>query len=194
MRASASATELKNDAERFTAGQTMANVYDLKTGRLVWLVAPTEGQLSTSSGVFQVCGHDTLDPLSRNYAVFYGRTVALVARDQSFASRLLWAASLLATASLAWCTGLVLLRADRRSLTPARGWLTSLFANAASPFEGRGWRGGISACSFLGDSRCRVRGGSSALLRSAHAPRVLFLGSADCAPGWNCALVLPLET
>ena len=182
MRASASATELRNDAERFTAGQTMANGYDLKTGRLVWLVAPTEGQLSTSSGVFQVCGHDTLDPLSRNYAVFYGRAVALVARDQSFASRLLWAASLLATACLAWFTGLAFSRADRRPLTAARGWLTSLFANAARAFEGRGWSGGFWRAASLAIPVAVF----VAVVRHSFAPRTLVASYSSVLP-----IVLP---
>jgi hypothetical protein len=69
---------LKNDAGQFTAGKTMANLYDLKTNRLLWLVAPTDGPLSASPGIFQICGRDTADPLSRNYAVFYGHAVARV--------------------------------------------------------------------------------------------------------------------
>jgi hypothetical protein len=76
IRASANATELKNDSERFDAGQTMANVYDLETNRLVWLVAPTGGALSSAPGIFQVCGQDTLDTLSRAYGLFYGQAAA----------------------------------------------------------------------------------------------------------------------
>jgi hypothetical protein len=78
IRASAKATELKNDVERFTAGQTMANLYDLKTGRLVWLVAPTNGAVSLSPGLFQVCGHASPDPLSKSYAVFYAQSASRV--------------------------------------------------------------------------------------------------------------------
>ena len=194
MRASASATELKNDAERFTGGQTMANGYDLKTGRLVWLVAPTEGPLSTSSGVFQVCGHDTLDPLSRNYAVFYGRAVALVARDESFAPRLLWAASLLATAYLAWCTGLVL-SAGRSTIAHPGAWMDDLALDPRCPSvrAPRLARWDL-ACGIPGNSPGCLRSRRAVPVRAEHAPRRVFLGSADCAPGRNYALVLPLET
>jgi hypothetical protein len=78
LRASASSTELKNDVALFTGGQTMANLYDVRTGRYVWLVAPTSGLLTTSPGVFQICGHEAADPLSRRYAVFYGEAVARI--------------------------------------------------------------------------------------------------------------------
>ena len=194
MRASASATELKNDIERFTSGQTMANVYDLKTGRMVWLVTPTEGLLSTPSGVFQVCGQDTLDPLSKNYAVFYGQTVALVARNQSSASGVPWGAPLLVAACLAWFSGMLFFRADHRSLTAARGSLESLSAKVARPFEGRGWRGGIWRAVSLAIPLAVFVAVVTALLCAEYAHRVLFLGSPDRPPGWNCAVVVPLQT
>jgi hypothetical protein len=77
MRASAAGTELKNDVERFSPGQTMANLYDLRTGRMIWLVAPSNA-VSISPGIFQVCGQPSPDPLSRNYGVFYAQSVARV--------------------------------------------------------------------------------------------------------------------
>jgi hypothetical protein len=74
VRQTAGMVELRNDVNRFTAGHTMANVYDLKTGRFVWLVAPT-ALLPPSPGILRICGRESTDPLSRQYAVFYADSV-----------------------------------------------------------------------------------------------------------------------
>ena len=70
----ASVVELRNDAHRFTAGHTMLNVYDLESGRFVWLIAPTR-LLSGTPGIFPVCGRPSDDQLSRNYGVFFANYV-----------------------------------------------------------------------------------------------------------------------
>src|SRR4029453_6354730 len=70
MQSSGESFELKNDSKEFTAGRTMANTFDLKSGRYVWLVAPTS-RVSGSRDVLQICGRDSPDQLSRQYGVFY---------------------------------------------------------------------------------------------------------------------------
>jgi hypothetical protein len=70
MQRSAEGVELKNEAKEFSAGRTMVNTYDLKTGRYVWLVGPTS-LVSESRDVVQICGRDSPDGLSRPYGVFY---------------------------------------------------------------------------------------------------------------------------
>ena len=70
MRASTDMDELKNDGKEFTAGRTMINTHDLKTGRSLWLIAPTS-LVPEPQSVFHVCGRDSPDPLSRRYGVFY---------------------------------------------------------------------------------------------------------------------------
>jgi hypothetical protein len=75
---SAASTEIKNDQARFVAGQAMVNGYDLRTGLYVWLVAPA-AMLSGTPAVFELCGHDTVDGLSRQYGVFYADSLATAA-------------------------------------------------------------------------------------------------------------------
>src|SRR6266542_2723466 len=70
----AGVVEIRNDVNRFIAGHTMMNAYDLKRGRLVWLVA-SSAILPEPPNVLQICGHDSPDSLSRQYAVFYADTV-----------------------------------------------------------------------------------------------------------------------
>ncbi len=52
----------------------MINTYDLKSGRYVWLIAPTE-LLSEPPGIVRICGHDSADAQARNYGVFYAVSV-----------------------------------------------------------------------------------------------------------------------
>ena len=75
LRRTAGAVELKNDRDRFTAGQTMLNAHDVVSGRPLWLVVPT-GLVPRSSGLFRVCGVHSPDPVSRSYGVFYAESVS----------------------------------------------------------------------------------------------------------------------
>ena len=68
--ATAGVVELRNDVKKYTAGHTMVNTYDLASGRLLWLVALSD-LLSQGTGIIRVCGHDSADPLSKKYGVFY---------------------------------------------------------------------------------------------------------------------------
>jgi hypothetical protein len=70
MQSSAGTVELKNDVKEFTAGRTISNTYDLKTGRYVWLVGPTS-LVSASRDVVQICGRDSIDETSKFFGVFY---------------------------------------------------------------------------------------------------------------------------
>jgi hypothetical protein len=66
--------EIGNDVRWFTAGNTMLNGYDLKSGRYVWLVTPTE-TIRQGAGIYAICGHDSPDALSRAYGVLYADQV-----------------------------------------------------------------------------------------------------------------------
>jgi hypothetical protein len=74
LRASVSAIELRDDLTHFKEEHTTANLYDLKTGRYVWLVAPT-ALLPASPGVIQICGHNSPVPLPASYGLFYADTI-----------------------------------------------------------------------------------------------------------------------
>ncbi len=74
LRETAGVVELKGDVSRFTAGNTMVNGYDLKTGRPVWLVAPT-ALLPPPPAILVVCGHDSTDRTAKRYGVFYADSV-----------------------------------------------------------------------------------------------------------------------
>ena len=74
LRETAGVVELKGDVSRFTAGNTMVNGYDLKTGRPVWLVAPT-ALLPRPPAILVVCGHDSTDRTAKRYGVFYADSV-----------------------------------------------------------------------------------------------------------------------
>ena len=52
----------------------MVNGYDLKTGRPVWLVAPT-ALLPRPPAILVVCGHDSTDRTAKRYGVFYADSV-----------------------------------------------------------------------------------------------------------------------
>ncbi len=66
--------EIGGDASHFTDGNTMFNGYDLKSGRYVWLVVPTD-RLRKLPAVYAICGHDSTDERSKNYGVFYAESV-----------------------------------------------------------------------------------------------------------------------
>jgi hypothetical protein len=74
MRANVGAIELKDDLTHFKEGYTTANLYDLKTGRYIWLVAPTS-LLPAPPAVIQICGHDSPVPLPASYGLFYADSV-----------------------------------------------------------------------------------------------------------------------
>jgi hypothetical protein len=78
LRETAGVVELKNDAGRFTAGNTLVNGYDLKTGRPVWLIAPTPA-LPPPPAILTICGHDSSDATARRYGVFYADSVGSAA-------------------------------------------------------------------------------------------------------------------
>jgi hypothetical protein len=77
LRKTAGAVEIKNDMGRFLASSTMVNTYDLKTGRDVWLIAPTHLMPETPA-IVGICGHDSDDVQSRKYGVFYTDSVTSV--------------------------------------------------------------------------------------------------------------------
>jgi hypothetical protein len=66
--------ELKSEVGRFIAGNTLVNAYDLKNGRLVWLVVPT-ALLPPPPAILVVCGHETTDVTAKRYGVFYADSV-----------------------------------------------------------------------------------------------------------------------
>jgi hypothetical protein len=70
------AVELRHDAARFTAGHALINAYDLKTGRLAWVLLPI-ASLSKVPAMLHICGHDSADALSRQYGLVYADTVIL---------------------------------------------------------------------------------------------------------------------
>lgn len=70
----ASLVEIKNDVNNFTASKTLVNAYDLKSGRIVWLVAPTDA-LPPPPTVVRICGHNSDNDISRSYGVFYADSV-----------------------------------------------------------------------------------------------------------------------
>jgi len=74
LRETAGVVELKGDVSRFTVGNTLVNGYDLKTGRPVWLVAPT-ALLPRPPAILVVCGHDSTDRTAKRYGVFYADSV-----------------------------------------------------------------------------------------------------------------------
>jgi hypothetical protein len=67
-------TELKDHMDRVSAGHTMLNGYDLKTGRIVWLIAPSD-LLPPPPRLLEICGHRSPDALPRQYGFFYADTV-----------------------------------------------------------------------------------------------------------------------
>ena len=78
LRRTAGTVEIKHDLERFVAGQTMMNTYDLKSGRYVWLLVPTH-LVPESSEIARVCGHDSTDADAKSQGVFYAASVYRVA-------------------------------------------------------------------------------------------------------------------
>jgi hypothetical protein len=78
LRRTVGTVEIKHDVERFVAGQTMSNTYDLKSGRYVWLLVPTS-MVPEPLGIVRVCGHDSTDAEARNEGVFYAVSVHPVA-------------------------------------------------------------------------------------------------------------------
>jgi hypothetical protein len=70
--------EIKQDVDRFVAGSTLMNTHDLKTGRYVWLVAPT-AMLPQPPRIVRICGYDSANAQSRDYGVFYAVSVHPVA-------------------------------------------------------------------------------------------------------------------
>jgi hypothetical protein len=79
LRKTAGAVEIKHDVDRFVAGTTMMNTYDLKSGRYVWLVAPTS-LVPEPWGIVRMCGYDSADAKAKNYGVFYTVSVHKVAQ------------------------------------------------------------------------------------------------------------------
>jgi hypothetical protein len=78
LRKTAGTVAIKNDVDQFVAGNTMMNTYDIKSGRYVWLIAPTH-LLSESLGIVRICGHDSANAQSKDYGVFYAASVHRVA-------------------------------------------------------------------------------------------------------------------
>jgi hypothetical protein len=66
--------DFRNDQDRLIAGKTILNGYDLKTGRYLWLVTPTD-LLPEPPALLHVCGRDALNPASPAHHVFYAETV-----------------------------------------------------------------------------------------------------------------------
>jgi hypothetical protein len=74
LRTAASGVEVGNTLDRITAGNTMMNSYDLKSGRFIWLIAPT-ALLPGTPGMLQVCGHEPAESVARQYGMFYAHSV-----------------------------------------------------------------------------------------------------------------------
>jgi hypothetical protein len=66
--------DFRNDRDRLIAGHTILNGYDLKTGRSLWLVTPSD-LLPPPPAWLQVCGQDAPNPGSPEHHVFYAETV-----------------------------------------------------------------------------------------------------------------------
>ena len=88
LRQTAGVIELKNEVGQFTAGNTIVNSYDVKTGRQVWLVAPT-ALLPRPPAILTVCGHDSTDTTAKRYRVFYADSVQSGKTARAFFERCL---------------------------------------------------------------------------------------------------------
>jgi hypothetical protein len=65
---------MRNDLDRFAAGNTMMNTDDLKSGRSLWVIVPTH-LLPAPPSIVRICGHASPDAQSGKYGVFYGDSV-----------------------------------------------------------------------------------------------------------------------
>jgi len=74
LRKTAGTVQIKNDIDRFIAGNTMMHTYDIKSERYVWLIAPTH-LLPEPPSIVRICGHSSADAESKSYGVFYAASV-----------------------------------------------------------------------------------------------------------------------